>query len=129
MGYKGERLEEGSYSHPWCEQCEPTGFKSYLDSDTRWVTRMRHCQGNLVDFSLLLQVNWAGHWRFVTRFSVAHANFHQIRWFRDTPPDQQQRRTHFLLDTREQIDSAYQQAVDRSYPGTAGYIHAWEVGP
>lgn len=73
-----ERLREGAFSHPSCPSC--TGLpaaKVHVDTDTRWVTRLRFCEaegGALVDFSVVLQHKRPEGWRDIARWSVAHAN-------------------------------------------------------
>lgn len=122
-------LGEGSYRHATCASCNETTIKNFLSPTTRWISRVRICDDQIVDFSILLQVLHGGVWRFVTRFSVAHASFHQYHWFRRLPPDAGQRRGGSLINNQQHLTQAFQQALELSYPETEHYLTRWETGP
>ncbi|MGH3628184.1 MAG: DUF7718 family protein [Sciscionella sp.] len=120
-------MAEGAFSHPPCPQCEqPPARREYLDPTTRWVVRLRHCEDHLVDFAVVLQMNTAMGWRDVTRFSVAHSNFHQYRYSWNTRYNH--RRELGLLNTVEDVEQAYTQVTNWAYTQVEQFVSDWREG-
>jgi hypothetical protein len=96
-------------------------MKNYVDRSTRWILRTRFCQGGMVDFSVLLEVREALGWQQVTRYSVAHANFHQY-----LPSRGRAHRHEFgPVDGQADVDRAYDIALRDGMDETEYWLEEW----
>lgn len=119
-------LQQGQYQHFSCLSClERAPLKNYLDDSTLWIVRRRRCQGEIVDFSLVLQIKRGSTWRNVTRYSVAHANFHQYVFGIRHPTKPVIRNDFGPLDTHTDLIEAYGLAAQLGLQQTEKWLDTW----
>lgn len=101
-------------------------MKNQIDGNTRWVLRSRFCADGLVDFAVLLEVREPLGWQQVTRYSVAHANFHQYLPTRRRRPH---RHEFGPINSRADVDRAYDVALRQGLDRTEYWLEEWRRLP
>jgi hypothetical protein len=120
------RLDQGLYKHTPCPQCdEQRPMRTVLAPDVQLIARRRWCNDQLVDFHLVIETIDATGSRTVARFSVAHSNFHLVKYSSDS-----RREVYWVfgvIDEVDQVSEAYRAATRYAYSRLQELLEDWRA--
>jgi hypothetical protein len=122
--HRRPRLDQGHYRHSPCPRCdEPPPLRTVLAPEVQLITRRRWCTDQLVDFHLVVETIDATGWRTVARFSMAHSNFHLVKYSWD--PRRKVYVRFGLIDQVEHVSEAYRVATRYAYSRLQELLEDW----